>query len=288
MTGRFIAVDWGTSRRRIFLIDQAAVVTSERDNRGAGGLSADDYGDEAAAIRSRIGDLPMLLAGMVGSNIGWRNVPYVEAPATLQELAGRLEWVDHRTAIVPGVRTRDGSRVDVMRGEEVQLLGAAVSAMVPAEAFLCQPGTHCKWAKLSSAAIITFTTAMTGELFALLSSQGLLARQLTGEVEVGVPFLEGVAEGAKRDLPAGLFSVRSRGLMGLLSDEDAASYASGMLIGADVAARIERGSEVHVLADPTLGRLYSAAIQALGGTARMIDSETAFIAGISAIWELAQ
>ena len=34
---------------------------------------------------------------------------------------------------------------DVMRGEEVQLLCAAVAGLVPPEALLCQPRTHCNW-----------------------------------------------------------------------------------------------------------------------------------------------
>lgn len=288
MTGPFIAVDWGTSSRRIYRVEGASPVATERDDRGATSLTAADYLGELVAIRARHGELPMLLAGMAGSDIGWRKVPYVEAPAALSDLARLLEWVDDRTAIVPGVCVRDGDRVDVMRGEEVQLLGAAVAAMVPPDGLLCQPGTHCKWATLSGSAIADFTTAMTGELFGLLSSKGLLARQLTGEVAVGAAFLEGVAAGARRDLPASLFSVRSRGLLGLLEDDDAASFASGILIGADVAARIDRGARVHVIADARLGQLYSAAIGALGGTAQLVDSEAAFVAGVSNIWDMAE
>ena len=284
MTGPFIAVDWGTSRRRLFLVDDGMAVASESDDRGASTLSREDYQQDVAAIRARHGDLPMLLAGMVGADIGWRKVPYVEAPASLAHLARSLAWIDDRTSIVPGIATAD----DVMRGEEVQLLGAAAAGLVPADALLCQPGTHCKWATLSQGAITRFTTAMTGELFALLSSKGLLARQLTGAVMVGAAFFEGVAEGARRDLPASLFSVRSRGLLGLLDDGDAASFASGILIGADVTARIDRAATVHVVADAKLGQLYSAAIEALGGTAHLVDSEAAFVAGASKIWDMAE
>ncbi|MDP9422777.1 MAG: 2-dehydro-3-deoxygalactonokinase [Pseudomonadota bacterium] len=284
MTGPFIAVDWGTSRRRLFLVDDGMAVASESDDRGASTLSRDDYQQDVAAIRARHGDLPMLLAGMVGADIGWRKVPYVEAPASLAHLVRSLVWIDDRTSIVPGIATAD----DVMRGEEVQLLGAAAAGLVPADALLCQPGTHCKWATLSQGAITGFTTAMTGELFALLSSKGLLARQLAGEVMVGAAFLEGVAEGARRDLLASLFSVRSRGLLGLLDDGDAASFTSGILIGADVTARVDRAATVHVVADAKLGQLYSAAIEALGGTAHLVDSEAAFVAGASKIWDMAE
>ncbi|WP_373458499.1 2-dehydro-3-deoxygalactonokinase [Sphingomonas faeni] len=283
----FIAVDWGTSNRRAFRIEESVVVASERDDRGAATVGAGEYEAEVAGIRDRLGDLPMLLAGMVGSNIGWRSVPYVAAPAGLPDIAAAVDRIDDRTAIVPGLSYRDGLHADVMRGEEVQLLGAVAAELVPADALLCQPGTHCKWATVQRGRIERFTTAMTGELFALLRAHGVLSRQLGHPVEPGAAFLEGVAEGAKRDLAASLFVIRARGVLGLVDDAHAASFASGLLIGADTAARIEAGTTVHILADPALGALYASAIDALGGTSHHIDSQAAFVAGITRIQDLA-
>lgn len=285
--GPFIAVDWGTTNRRALLIENGRVIAAERDDRGAAAIAAGDYPGEVAGIRARLADVPMMLAGMVGSNIGWRTVPYVAAPARIGDLAAALAWIDPRTAIVPGISFQAGDRADVMRGEEVQLLGAADAGMVPADALLCQPGTHCKWAVLESGAITGFTTAMTGELFALLRAHGLLARQLGGEVTSGPAFRAGVLEGARRDLGASLFAIRARHVLGLDEDGDAASFASGLLIGADVAARICTGEVVHILADPGLGGLYASAIDTLGGSAHIIDSYGAFLAGIARLWELA-
>ena len=85
------------------------------------------------------------------------------APAGLDALAGGLLWVDGRTAIVPGVSTLADGRADVMRGEEVQMLGAVAAGLVPPGALLCQPGTHCKWAWMEDGRIARFRTAMTGE-----------------------------------------------------------------------------------------------------------------------------
>lgn len=285
--GNFIAVDWGTTNRRAFRIEDGHVAATERGDRGAANVAAGDYAAEVAGIRARLGNLPMLLAGMVGSNIGWRSVPYVAAPAGLAEIAAGLERIDDRTAIVPGLSYRDGLHADVMRGEEVQLLGAVAAGLVPADALLCQPGTHCKWATVEGGAITRFTTAMTGELFALLRAHGVLSRQLGHPVELGSAFFEGVAEGARRDLAASLFAIRARGVLGIADDAHAASFASGLLIGADTAARIEPGATVHILADPALGALYAGAIDALGGTSHHIDSQAAFVAGITRIQDLA-
>lgn len=285
MSERIIAVDWGTTNRRIFVIADGIMVSREQDERGAARVS--DFAREIADIRARLGDLPVMLAGMVGSNIGWHATPYVAAPAGIADLAAAIVRRDARTFIVPGVSLRAGARCDVMRGEEVQLLGAAAAGMVPRDALLCQPGTHCKWAELTDGRIVSFTTAMTGELFALLRTHGLLAPQLCGPVEDGDAFRDGVRAGARGDLAASLFGIRAAGLLGARDDRDAPAYASGLLIGADVAARLaERpGGTVHLLADPVLGALYTSAITLLGGNAIRHDSEAAFVAGIGSIWE---
>ncbi|MEH3034873.1 MAG: 2-dehydro-3-deoxygalactonokinase [Sphingomonas adhaesiva] len=284
---RFLAVDWGTTNRRVFAIDDGRVVTTERDDRGASVV--EDFPAEIAAIRARHGDHPLLLAGMVGSNIGWRAMPYVPAPAGLAEVAAAVAQVAPGVRIVPGVSYRDARRGDVMRGEEVQLLGAVAAGQVPADALLCQPGTHCKWATMAQGRIAAFVTAMTGELFSLLRTHGLLARQLTGPVSDGAAFRDGVAEGARADLAASLFGIRAAALLGMRDDAAAAAYASGLLIGADVAQRLAQARHdlVHVLADPALGGLYAAAIETLGRRAAIVDSNAAFVAGITRIQELA-
>lgn len=282
-SGPFIAVDWGTTNRRAWRIEDGVVTAQERDGRGVTAVPADGWDAEVAGLRARLGDHPMLLAGMVGSTIGWHEAAYVPAPAGLEELAAHWLAVDARTVIVPGLSTVAGGRGDVMRGEEVQLLGAVAAGLTPGDALLCQPGTHCKWATMRDGRVDGFVTAMTGELFALLRGGGILAAQLTGEVVAGAAFEAGVAEGRGRDLPAALFGIRTAKLLGLRDDRDAPSYASGLLIGADVAARLAEtsGATVHVLADPVLGGLYATAIRMCGGTAVVVDSHAAFIAGIT-------
>nr|WP_182466692.1 2-dehydro-3-deoxygalactonokinase [Sphingomonas gilva] len=288
MGPRFLAIDWGTTNRRVYLIEDGAVARTERDDRGVTAVAKGGFEAEAAAVRERFGDLPMLLAGMVGSNIGWRAAPYVAAPAGFGALAEAVLWLDPRTGIVPGLSVVADGRGDVMRGEEVQLLGAVAAGLAPADALLCQPGTHCKWAEMAGGEVACFTTAMTGELFALLRKHGLLAAQLGGEVTPGDAFLAGVEEGKRRDLAASLFGIRAAGLLGLRDDADAAAFASGLLIGGDVGARLAGSAHdtVHILADPGLGGLYALAVEAHGRAARLVDSHAAFAAGIIRIGEL--
>ena len=287
MTGDWIAVDWGSTNRRALRIGgDGRVIDTLRDDRGVLAAAGSDFAAEAAVIRARLGDLPMLCAGMVGSNRGWADAGYVAVPAGIDALAAGLCWVEPgRTAIVPGVCRTAGGRADVMRGEEVQLLGAVAAGLVPADALVVQPGTHAKWATLASGAISDFTTAMVGEMFALLGRGSLLADGLDLPAVDGAAFRAGVARGAQGDLLAGLFGARAALVLGQRERNDQASYVSGLLIGSDAAVRLAGyHGVVHVLAEVGLGGLYAAAITALGHRAVVVDSASAFVAGIAAVW----
>lgn len=282
----FIAVDWGTTNRRAWRIEGGHPADMMRDGTGILAIAPGDHAGAAATIRSRLGEGPMLLAGMIGSNRGWVDAGYVSCPATLEMLAAALVPAGDHAWIVPGVAIVDGSRGDVMRGEEVQLLGAVVAGLAPADALMCQPGTHAKWARVEGGALVRFATVMTGELFALLRDHALIGAAMRGAVADGPAFRDGVARSGDGDLTAALFGVRASSILGLRDDADAAAYVSGLLIGADCRAQVHPGRTVHLLADPALGALYAAAIGALGATAILVDSHAAFLAGITRIREL--
>jgi 2-dehydro-3-deoxygalactonokinase len=285
----FLAVDWGTTNRRVFLIDEGGAVSrTERDDRGVIAMRGGDYAAEVAGIRQRFGALPILCAGMVGSNIGWRDAGYVDTPGGLEALAARAPTVAGDVWIVPGMAHREGSRGDVMRGEEVQFLGAVAGGLTPADALVIQPGTHCKWARISRGGIAAFTTAMTGELFALLKGHGLLSAELTAPVSDNDAFRQGVEDAGGGDLLARLFGIRAASVLGLRDRADQASYASGLLIGSDVAAQLARADDarVFILSDPALGGLYATAIAAHGRQPVVVQSHDAFVAGITRLWRL--
>ncbi len=241
------------------------------------------FGEAVAEIRARLGDHPLLLAGMVGSNRGWVEAPYVPCPAGLQDLATALVWPEEgRTAIVPGVSFVDPDEADVMRGEEVQLLGAFAAGLVPADSLVCHPGTHNKWARLRGGRIERFRTVMTGEIFNLLRENSILSDLLSGPAEPGRAFEHGVRRGlADECLPAELFKIRARVLLGEAKAEDAASFGSGLLIGTDVRAGLREGDdgEVVVMGRPELTQLYADALRIAGRQAREVDGEQAFLAG---------
>jgi 2-dehydro-3-deoxygalactonokinase len=282
-TGSVIAIDWGTTNRRAYRIEaDGRVGATVRDGSGVLAMTPADYVPALAALRAQLGDWPVVAAGMVGSTRGWCEAPYVPAPADLAALAAAaLPVPDARAAIVPGVALLSPDRADVMRGEEVQVLGAIAAGLAPADATFCQPGTHNKWIVCTDARIVDVATVMTGELFALLKGHGILAGMLDGAVADGPAFRDGLSRGAGAcDLGGALFEVRAAVLLGRRAPEDAAAFASGVLIGSDVGARDVAGRTVHLLADGALADLYRVAIATRGGDSVAIDATAAFVAGM--------
>ena len=286
-TDGFIAADWGTTNRRAYRIDGRGTCCDEfEDGKGILSVPGGGFPEAVAEIRARLGDLPLLLAGMIGSNKGWQEARYVAAPAGIDELAQALVWPGEREAIVPGVSFQGEGRADVMRGEEVQLLGAMAAGYVPPNALVCHPGTHNKWARVTAGRITDFRTVMTGELFNLLKAHSILADLLTGEAQPGDAFAHGARHGlAHDDLPSELFAVRARVLLGKAEAADAPSYASGLLIGSDVRIGLTGAPDpmIYVMGRPELTRLYAAAIREAGREPIELDGEQSFLAGIREI-----
>jgi 2-dehydro-3-deoxygalactonokinase len=288
-----IAVDWGTTNRRGYRIDGSGAVTGEaEDDRGILSIQPGGFPEATNSLRERLGDLPLLMAGMVGSNRGWIEAPYVPCPAGLDDLAGRLIWAEpDRIAIVPGVSYLAEDRADVMRGEEVQLLGAVAQGWLPADPIVCHPGTHNKWVRIEGGRIASFRTVMTGEIFNLLREHSILADLLAAPAAADAAFEAGVRHGLDGDdLLAELFSIRARVLLGAAARESAASYTSGLLIGSDLRIGLREAppGEIVVMGRPDLTELFATALTVAGRAAREIDGEKAFVAGIRHLAELIQ
>jgi 2-dehydro-3-deoxygalactonokinase len=287
----YIAVDWGTTNRRAYAIGAAGRCEDEMaDNLGLLAVPRGGFPAAAAEIRARFGGRPMLLAGMVGSNRGWVEAPYVRAPAGAAELAGAICWIEPgEVGIVPGVSQAGEAGADVMRGEEVQVLGAVAAGLVPADALICHPGTHAKWIRVEGGRIAAFRTMMTGELFSLLQHHSILADQLQGEISADDPgFAEGAAAGlGGLDLLSSLFGIRARHLLGE-SEGGAGAYASGLLIGSDVRIGLDlhRGEPVAVVGRPDLCAFYAAALAQAGHRPVIVDGADAFLAGMTLLTEL--
>ncbi len=273
-----VAVDWGTSRLRAYLLDEAgAVAASLEADKGLmqvppGGYAA-VLAEAIAPWREAAGDMPVLMSGMVGSRQGWVEVPYVGLPATLDDLAAGTVPVEAPgfadLAIVPGVAAgTDGAGwADVMRGEETEIFGV-LEGLGRGDGVFVLPGSHAKWVRVEGGAITHFETFMTGEVFEALSKHTILSKMMPLGKASPAAFARGVAAAqglaAPGELLTRLFSIRAETLFGRLDEADAADFLSGLLIGAEVLAGARAVREVVVVGAAGLAARYLTALEQLG------------------------
>ncbi|HEV2675678.1 MAG TPA: 2-dehydro-3-deoxygalactonokinase [Aliidongia sp.] len=273
-----IAVDWGTSSFRAYRLGaDGTILATVASPRGI--LSVAD-GRFDAVLREEVGpwldaERLMLLSGMIGSRQGWREAPYAPCPAGEPEIRAALTRLDFdwpgQAWLAPGLTCRSNGVPDVMRGEEVQILGA-LDALDRGTGLVCLPGTHSKWVRVEDGRITGFQTHMTGESFAVLRQHSILGRLMPAADAESDPDDQAFAAGLARARTEGgllhhLFGVRSLGLMGDVPTESLPAYLSGLLIGHELAATVAIVGPVHLIGNDTLTRRYGQALTLSGRVA---------------------
>ena len=283
-----IAVDWGTTRFRAFLVSANGVVLAKAD--ADDGILSVASGGFPAALEKHCGawlatrpDIPVVMAGMVGSRNGWVEAPYRQCPATVSDIAASMISVSHderhRVWIVPGLSTRDSSGTpDVLRGEETLAIGTGLTS-----GLVVLPGTHSKWVRMDQGRIVGFATFMTGELYATLLSDTILGR-LREEPDDQVGFAKGLQAASG---PGGLshqaFSARTTVLMGDLSGHSVASYISGLLIGSEIIegfAMEPDAEKIIVVAEGAIAEAYELAFRTKERNVSFMTPDSCFIEGL--------
>lgn len=285
-----VAVDWGTSSLRAARIAADGSVLEERSS--ARGILTVPAGGFPAVLQETCGDwlaggTLCLVSGMAGSRQGWREAPYCACPAGFDELARGLCWIEPgRIALVPGLSCESRGVPDVIRGEEVQVVGAMDLLGVRDGVFVL-PGTHSKWVQVAGGQVRSFRTFMSGECYALLRQHSILARTLPAEDPPldEAAFTRGVryAQEAGSLLHAA-FSARTLALFDRLPAPALASYLSGLVIGEELRARDAQAAAVVLIGSAALTARYALALQAVGCSARTLGSEATW----RGLWALAR
>lgn len=282
-TLHLLALDWGTSSLRGVLLAPDGTVL-EQAHTGEGILSVTDHDFEAVFRRlfgpwlERYPSTIVLAAGMIGSRQGWREAAYASCPTGFDELADAVVWHsvdDVRIGFVPGVVVEHATSKtpDVIRGEEIQIFGALDAMNIDSGIFVL-PGTHSKWVQVRDRKIVSFHTYMTGELFALLRHQSILARLMPASGDPTWPegrdaFLRGCAASGKGALLHDLFAIRASGLFDRLHAHEQPDYLSGLLIGEEIREALLTLSgpapeNVYLVCNDALSDRYRAALTAHG------------------------
>jgi 2-dehydro-3-deoxygalactonokinase len=299
----YVAVDWGTSSFRLWLVDRAGNILGER--RSHEGMMVAGKLGFATVLQSHLEaagaapGLPVIVCGMAGARGGWVEAGYVDTPARLASVlkhAVAVPGQDRDIRILPGIAQRDPKAPDVMRGEETQLLGA-LGVEAADDAVVCMPGTHSKWVRAKGGSVERFATFMTGELFDAVSRETILSHAVAGadEAEDIDAFRSAVMAAFETPSFAAnlLFQVRSGQLLYGGKPSSAREKISGTLIGLELAAGLvgeARKEGIMLVASGRLQRLYQLAFDTVSVPVRSIGAEDAVRRGLSmaaeSIWNV--
>lgn len=281
MNDYFLSCDWGTSSFRLRLIrtsDLNVVHSIDKPDMGFGqqSLSKDQYLEQYASFCSQICESAGLntipngiITGMASSSIGIQNLAYGTLPASLSDFKIpyiKFENHDSKSFLISGLATES----DVMRGEEIQVLGAMKAISISSQnIFLILPGTHSKHIQIEGDTLTTFHTYLTGELFSILLKHSIIRHSVSKEnidlskAELKNSFLQGVSR-ASHSLLNELFSIRARQILQSTNPHENYAFLSGLLIGSELLALKNVALEQLILcADQPVSALYSQALQVL-------------------------
>lgn len=296
---------WGTSSLTLSLVDaKTGEIIETRSGRGVSKLSKDAIESELFDICGNwfleMGVSEVFLGGMVGSTLGWWEVPYIECPTALSDIPAQtisktIRGV--RIAISPGLKCRNFlDEYDVIRGEEIELLAWLQTRPIKREArsLVCIPGTHTKWVEIVGDKVTRFQTSIAGELFDCLTANGVLATKVPHrEISSKKALLGGVDASVRhpKSLMQLLMSVRARSLLASQTPEEAADRLSGLLIGSDVANALvltgfQEGRDIlPVIGTKNLAERYAIALRHIGVTPLPLNAVNI---GVLGLYELAK
>lgn len=289
-----VAVDWGTSNLRVWLMDENGRVFAQREsNKGMGSLAPDEF--EPALLELIADNLPegqvtpVICCGMVGARQGWQEADYATVPCKAPGAmdATQVASNDPRIAvsILPGVKQVGPD--DVMRGEETQIAGF-LSKNPKFDGVICLPGTHTKWVRVSAEEIVSFQTYMTGELFALLSKNSVLRHSVNTDDFDDAAFEEALSDTMSRpqSVATKLFSLRAAHLVSGQSAGESKARLSGYLLGLELAGARPYwlGMDIALIGAPALCDLYKTGLAAQGGMAKAYSVDDMTLAGLTAAY----
>ncbi len=292
----YVAVDWGTSSFRLWLIGDDGSVLGER--RSDEGMTAAAQTGFAAVLQSHLDVLsapegiPVIICGMAGARQGWVEAGYIDTPASLAAiLTGAVSVPGQRRdiRILPGLAQRSIEAPDVIRGEETQLLGA-LSPDSHGEQIVCMPGTHSKWVRVVDGMVSGFSTFMTGELFDVITRHSILAHAVAGADAMPADtaaFEAAVAAAFRQPALATnlIFGARAGQLLHGLGAAGAQGRISGTLIGIEIAGALSTAGKqatITLVASGRLQSLYETAFRTLSLSWQTIDADAAVRRGLSA------
>lgn len=281
-----LCCDWGTSNFRLYLLDIISnkILGMVKTDQGIAytfeAWKQDVSRNRIAFFRNflnkevkrlsnilerNLDDIPIILSGMASSSIGMEEISYAKVPFSLHQPSLFLKHFlkndiySNELFIYGGLRTEN----DVMRGEEVQLLG--ISHLIDDQKCVCLlPGTHSKHIWIENQQVVDFQTFMTGESFQFICTHSILKGSVdssdTFNRSQQEMFKKGILEAQSGNILNSLFRTRTNTLLKGISKTNNYYYLSGLLIGQELSALLNFQGQLILSSSKHLAKLYQLAL----------------------------
>lgn len=287
-----IIVDWGTTNFRAYLVtNDGNLLDYRKSNHGIQNIKQGQFEDffykEVLDWFKKNKKLEVTAFGMVTSKNGWVETPYIPCPVSPNQLVSSIIRKKLRNGaninFLPGVSYQSAYPfTDVMRGEEIQVLGFGIDNDVT----MVLPGTHSKWVKIKNQRIDNFKTFVTGELYSLISQYSFIGK--TDQIEKKISwdtFSHGIEIVKSDPLQANamlslLFSGRTGILSGKIVSTEVQDYLSGLLIALEIfqakqSGLYHKGDTIGLITDDTnLCERYQLCSEAFGLRVKVAANDT--------------
>ena len=284
---KFISVDWGTSNFRMRLVDTitSEIIEEVTSTKGVKKIYNDwlhKRGDreefflnflkkQCIQFKSSIDDtFKILISGMASSSIGIRELPYAQLPFSSKGESIYLEKINtsilkNPIHLISGIKTKD----DIIRGEEMQVLGLISDEDKGETTVFILPGTHSKHIIFKNNSVVDFKTFMTGEVFNVITENTILKNSVCSgsfDSKEQTAFKKGVIKSSKnQSILNTLFNIRTSDLFKERTTTANFYYLSGLLIGEELKTlKTINCNLIKLCAGSNIFELYNVAIKILG------------------------
>ena len=268
MNSYLITVDAGTTNTRAILMDKSGecrdVAQSEvgvRNTAIDGNNSRLKAAVKDCMDRLLVGNglgweriAAVYASGMITSNVGLTEIPHLAAPAGMEDFvrAVRTEELPDVCAMpmhfIPGLKNIAGNvdadtlaSMDIMRGEEVEVIAILDWCGTGGESLFVLPGSHSKFVTVDRNGTLTgCLSSIAGELLAALTNHSILA-DAVGRNFVGANdynrewFLRGFHAARETSFARAAFSTRILNLFVTKDTAACANFLMGAVLEGDLA-----------------------------------------------------
>ena len=261
---KWIAVDWGTSTFRAYLVQNNEVSDTIETKDGMKFVKSHLFEQTLLTLIDRWLDndkiTEILASGMVGSKQGWEEAPYQKTPCNLKSLNYITPSLkDNRISLKIFSGVCQINQPDVMRGEETQIAGF-LNENPNFNGSICLPGTHSKWVEIKNNNIVKFKTFMTGELFEIISKNSVLIHSVKAEKIDKMELLKSVDKILQKPelFSNALFQLRADDLINSKGPAIYKSRLSGYLLAIELLGSMEfwKNNDIILIGNQDLIEMY--------------------------------